>query len=267
MELKESILSAEMLKEYLRQKAKNHNYYKCYGPIDHIITIRDSKVLYLNNGEKWNDTNDKETFNNNSGKTNFGKCFSFSQDENVAMWMLYGGMDKCGGMIDFTKNAMAEILNVQKIEVGKFGDDGFKPCAELSVDKFQIYMTDIVYFKENKTGYSLQRSDEIAMLKDKSVFEGLGPCKKSHPWHYENECRLIICIDNRYIPNGCDNVKIDLSGLKMGKSFERIYKSPIYEGKEYENVLPSGLRGTIEWDLCKDCKERAACAAQKGETE
>ena len=111
----------ETLKMYLQEKGKNHNCYKCYSSLKRIADIRDSKALYLSNGESWNDINDRNGFNSDSDTLkNFGKCFSFSQDENVAMWMLYGGIDKASGMIDFTKKGINAILDIPSLSVGYF---------------------------------------------------------------------------------------------------------------------------------------------------
>ncbi|MDO4847489.1 MAG: hypothetical protein Q3968_05100 [Clostridiaceae bacterium] len=106
-----NVSNSEELWNYLKKKAKSHNNYKCYSTIDRIIDIRDNKILYLSNGKTWNDISDRSEFNSDDyQKVNFGKCFSFSQEENVAMWMLYGGIEKRSGMIDFTKKGIRALF-------------------------------------------------------------------------------------------------------------------------------------------------------------
>ena len=73
--------TAENLKAYLCQKGKNHNCYKAYSTLDRVVKIRDNKLLYLSNGETWNDITDRNNFNSTTNSiVNYGKCFSFSQD-------------------------------------------------------------------------------------------------------------------------------------------------------------------------------------------
>jgi hypothetical protein len=184
--------SVESLYTYLKQKGKNHNHYKSYSNIDSIVNIRNTKYLYLGTGVRWNDKTDRENFNpDNSEYLNFGKCFSFSAEENVAMWMLYGGIDKRGGMIDFTKKGMESILSVQSIEFGHSDNHSFVPDKVLRADFFDLYCVDIIYYKENSTGYYIKRSEESVNNMPKSIFNQLMFCKKAYPWLYENECRLI----------------------------------------------------------------------------
>ena len=63
MTMKECCTSAEKLKEYLKLKARGHNSYKCYSRIERIRPIIQEKVLYLNNGQGWNDITDRTNFN------------------------------------------------------------------------------------------------------------------------------------------------------------------------------------------------------------
>jgi len=245
--------SAEELMKYLKQKARNHNCYKCYSTIDRIVDIRDSKYLYLGTGKRWNDINDRDGFNLEHSKTvNYGKCFSYSQEESVAMWMLYGGIEKKGAMIDFTKKAIENILSVLSIEFGNFADNVFVPKKELLRNSFDLFCIDIVYYKENSTGYYIKRSDESIDNLSKDVFDQLLLCKKVYPWQYENECRLICSVDKQLFDQPCDFARINLSKIDMGKSFERIYHSPNYPEKNIKSTLPSKLYGSIDWSLCDD---------------
>ena len=242
----------ENLKVYLRQKGENHNCYKSYSTLNRVVEIRDTKFLYLSNGGTWNDIIDRANFNSATNSVvNFGKCFSFSQDENVAMWMLYGGIDKLSGMIDFTKKGMQSILGTDSINIGYFDDDGkFKAEIELKKENFDIYVTDIVYYKSNGKGYYINRSDESYNCLSNEIFESLQYCKKTYPWKYENECRLIVSVDKKFITNNCKIVQINLDGMDLGKSLERVYRGPNYPLKDFQNSLPSKLDNTIDWTLC-----------------
>ena len=252
--IRDHIQSAAELRHYLRQKAEGHNNYKAYGPFERIAAIRDNRSLYLGNGKDWNDIIDCEDFNRaDCPHINFGKCFSFSGDENVALWMLYGGMDQRAGMIDFTKKGMQSILAAERIELGHFEKNVFVSHSTLQRDSFNLYVTDVVYCKRNSNSVYIKRYNENAPTVQPEVLDELPECRKSYPWQYENECRLIVSVDRRSVPEDCDTVKIDLSGMELGKSFERIYCGPNYPSPVPENVKASSLTGKVSWNLCKNC--------------
>lgn len=248
--------TSQMLMAYLCEKGKNHNHYKCYSSFKSILNIKNSKFLYLSTGEMWNDIIDRNSFNNLRDECiRFGKCFSFSQDESVAMWMLYGGIDKLSGMIDFTKKGMRSILETSTISVGYFENNVFVSLYELKRNDFEIFITDIIYYKKNGECYYINRYDESFSSLSKKVFENLNGCKKSYPWKYENECRLIVSIKTELIDRECSIARINLADLDLGKSFERVYRGPNNPLKNDENSLPSKLDNTIDWSLCdfKNC--------------
>lgn len=249
--LKSACCSAATLKSYLQRKGENHNYYKCYSRLEYVVDIRDSNCLYLNNGEKWNDISDRENFNASTNPfVNFGKCFSFSQDENVAMWMLYGGIDKKSGMIDFTKKAMRSLINIPTVQIGCWENNKFVSLLELTKDQFEIYITDVIYYNKKGSVYYINRSDEHYSCLSEKVFSKLLDCKKTYSWKYENECRLIVRVNRDLLNEKCKVVKIDLHNVNTGKSFERIYHGPNYPLGDTHGTLPSKLRGTIDWSLC-----------------
>lgn len=251
-ELKNYRDSAQEMIKYLRRKAENHNHYKSYGSLEGILKIKNNKVLYLNDGKEWNDVLDSENFNSDdSVYKNFGKCFSFSQEESVAMWMLYGGINNMGGMIDFTRKGMHNILEIETVNVGKLDESkGFISLFELGKNQFEIYMTDVIYYKQNDKSYYIKRADESVKNLSSDIFDSLDVCKKSYPWQYENECRLIVKIRREFLDEDVTHIKIDLSQMDLGKSFERIYRNPNYPTIDSDDTLPSKLTGTINWSLC-----------------
>lgn len=249
--LYENSKSAEKLSAYLRDKSESHNNYKCYSTLNRIVRIRDDKALYVGKPTSWNDVTDRSEFNNKSDNEVFCKCFSFSRDESVAMWMLYGGIDSKGGMIDFTKKAMKNIINTSQLILGYFKDNVFHEVSSVCKDDFDIYLTDVIYYKKNTNNYYIRRSDEMIPNLSEEIFGALKCCKKVYPWQYENECRLIITIKKQFVDQCCDTVKIDLSNMDLGKSFKRIYYSPNYPLKDKMNCKNSDLDGTVDWLLCK----------------
>ena len=257
-ELNRHIASSEELKEYLMQKAVKHNYYKHYALYDRIIRIKQDKKLYLGCGENWNDSTDRDNFNSDAYETrNYGICFSFAREESVAMWMLYGGIEKKSGMIDFTRS-IHNILSIDQIQIGRFYNDKFIAGKTVTRPDFDIKLIDMVYVAEHTDGYFIKRSDEKAVHVPKSVIKGLSICKKQYPWSYENECRLVVCVKKSVLPEdtaGLTDVCIDLKGLDLGTSLKRIYSGPCYCAND-DGVRKSSLDQTVDWSLCEhmdDC--------------
>ena len=252
MTLSSCSANADELLNYLMLKGKSHSYYKCYSTIDRVTSIRDDKYLYLGTGARWNDITDRAAFNSiESPKINFGKCFSFSRDECVAMWMLYSGIAKLGGMIDFTQKGMESILSVETIEFGIIEGDEFVYERKLNRDSFDLYCIDMIYYKESEENqYYIKRHNESFDKLPKEILDKLKYCKKAYPWIYENECRLICSVDKRRVSSDCNVARIQLEDLDMGKSLERVYHSPNYPAKNTRNTLPSKLYGSLDWNLC-----------------
>lgn len=87
--LENACVSVTTMIDYLHSKAKNHNNYKIYTCESRLDSWMCNKALYLSNGSRWNDTDDRERLNPTEGLypyINFTMCFSFSKSENVAMW-------------------------------------------------------------------------------------------------------------------------------------------------------------------------------------
>lgn len=254
--------SSSSLREYLIEKAKQHNNYKIYSTIDRIVDIRDNHCLYLGDASGWNDITDRNDFSSKKhGKIYFGKCFSYAKDENVAMWMLYGGINKCAGMIDFTRKGMRSILDIDHIELSYYDKETKEttPIKNLPRSSFEIFLIDILYYSQCKNEkYVITHSDERAYNVSKEVVESLSGYKKVFSWQHEKECRLIVSIDESLLPSKCNTVKIDLHHIDLGKSFERIYHGPNYPLTDIKNTLPSKLDSTIDWELC-DKRHKCCC--------
>jgi len=146
---------------------------------------------------------------------------------------------------------MQSILDTASIDIGNFDSNGkFKTEIELKKENFDIYVTDVIYYKINANGYYINRSEESYNFLSNEIFELLQYCKKSYPWKYENECRLIVSVDKKFITDNCKTVRINLNGMDLGKSLERVYRGPNYPLKNFQNSLPSKLDNTIDWSLC-----------------
>lgn len=259
--LKTECSSPEALVSYLEHKANNHRYFKKYCTEESLNYMIEQKSLFLSTGKNWNDKTDKKQFNPDTADVlRFGGCFSVSQSESVAMWMLYGGTKRRGVMVDFTKEEIKACLNSENVALGIWEGNQFKKVGD-SIDKskFSIQLIDILYVGESKNDsnnyYYVKRSNETHHV-EKNFIDSMDCFKKILPWNYENECRLVLTIDKKHITKqGINSAKIELPAT-IDKPFDRIYSSPNYAGNNKE-FLTSHLSAKLDWDLCKECTERS----------
>ena len=251
--LLKNITGQEDLKNYLRRKGENHRSYKTYSNQRFIREIINEQRIYLNDGSNWNDVADREAFNDeHADYKNYGKCFSFSDSESVAMWMLYGGIDNCGAMISFTKRDMKKIFDIDHVILGSFIDGTFVEYSRLNKGFFDIKLVDILYTRKEKDGYYIKRGNEVRKVIDDKLIQALGKeCIKDVAWSYENECRLVVSIKKEYIKKEETVVKIDISSFNFEESFSRVFHSPTFKGEQ--TYSKSELQGYIDWDLCSSC--------------
>lgn len=177
------ISTTNELKKYLSGKALKHKYYKNYTKLSRVATVFKNHAVYLSNGRNWNDVLDKENFNNELNVyVNFGLCLSYSQSENIAMWMLYSGNDGC--MIDYDKTTIKAILDAPTISLGYFDKNkgSFQKVELLGRNDFEISIIDVMYYGEPKSiavgKYYIKRSDEVVNEFDSKLVDGLKFCKK-----------------------------------------------------------------------------------------
>ena len=139
---------------FLAGRGGMHREYKHYATRARIAGILRSGALYLTDGTSWNDKYDREHFNPSFMSTKrFGACFSASSTESVAMWMLYGGMDGNGAMINFDRRTLQGAMGRESYECGWFGTDGkFECVVELPADRLSLRLVDVLYFQNHADG-------------------------------------------------------------------------------------------------------------------
>lgn len=250
-----SVYEEKVLRDYLEKKGANHRNYKTYSSQRFIEEVINEQRIYLSDGSNWNDVADRKGFNSdNSEYKNFGKCFSFSDSESVAMWMLYGGIDNCGAMINFTQKDMKKIISIDNIILGRFVDGTFVEHQKLDKSKFIIRLIDVLYVRKEEDGFYTRRSTETCHNVDSKVIENLGGmCVKDTAWCYENECRLVVSVNKKFIKEE-SVIKLDISAFNLSESYNKVYHSPTYKGDRM--YLSSELQGYVDWNLCSNCDAR-----------
>lgn len=274
-EFKNSIKKGK-LDNYLKARGKRHTRYCVYTTISRAVgNYVVNNRMYLTDGSKWNDKIDAEQFTKTDNNIKrYGTCFSFSKDENVAMWMLYGGLYDEGVMCSFSKTYINGIIDCCKeVEFGCLDDKGFKSIKTISTKEIQLYLKDVLYYKENATSCYAYHNNSIKNGVSRKIIEQVGPTLKAIPWKYEDEVRLIIEVDKYKINSHCNCAMIDLASAeneyknkykkKLSREYNHIYCSPKLtdgecktisiqkDGKEIAKAEPSKLANTIDWDLTK----------------
>ena len=191
---------------FLADRGGMHREYKHYGTRARIAGILRGGALYLTDGTSWNDKYDREHFNPSFMSTKrFGACFSASPAESIAMWMLYGGMDGNGAMINFDRRTLQGAMGRESYECGWFDADGkFQCLMELPADRLRLRLVDVLYFQNHADGNvtvgrsSLEGGRHVL---DGRAFNGIEQIAKHQSWSYENEVRLVATIS-----------KLDLAG-------------------------------------------------------
>lgn len=247
------------LQEYLRSKANSHTYYKVYSTLERVQSSLEDGLLYLSSGKNWNDRKDREDFNAKENDfVRFGLCLSCSKSENVAMWMLYGGMKQHGVMLDFRQTQIKSLLDCKEIELGYIDEstNGFIQDRVLRRDDFQIGLIDVLYFSnsEDGRGYDIKRADEVCKNIAAHVVDEFNGIKKYYPWNYENECRLVITVKRNAIDSRDTIVRISAGKiLKQLNKEGRIILAPNFSGSV--PFSKSTMANQIEWNLCTGCRK------------
>lgn len=268
MSLVDKVDNMKELYKYITFTAEGHHHYRSYTSLSSIECMVNCKTLRLRTGEDWNDKIDRNNLNSSRyDYISFAKCFSFSQRENVAMWMLYAGNPSGGAMVDITclKKIKEELKKIKVVD--KQGN-----TYVLNVDGKDVTcnLVDIIYIGEKDSGeIQLKRSEEKIVIneeKRKEIdFSDVSRYVKTWPWRYENECRLIVTIKKSLLGNReySEFEAVDINIEKyINEIKKRIYHAPTYELKKRKYLL-SKLAGQIEWNLCSSWSCKHACKSQQ----
>lgn len=253
--LKTVISDPDKLIQYLKERAENHPHFKYYSNYETISKIINSRHLLLSRGDNWNDTLDREQFRDSlSGYVRFGTCLSFSISENVAMWMLYGGTQKDGAMVDLRKRDVADMSALSTFELGRLGEGGFTTLKTVS-EGCALYPLDVLYIGQNDNGdgWSAKRADErVIKIDEEPKVRGL--LTKSYAWSYENEVRLVLDVPEELVDDTITHAWIPLK-CASDELKKRAYLAPNSTRKN-SGFRKSTLQGKIDWDICRGCAYR-----------
>lgn len=260
----EHIDSYQEVVNYLNDRGSNHKNYKYYASRNRIRSILEDSFLYLSDGTCWNDKYDRENFNPPFLDTrNFGICFSATVEENIAMWMLYGGVDGNGAMINFDKKVLETIHDAEYYECGRFNEDGIFECLEI-IDKndVEFSLIDVLYFssRKNNDSKTLVKHDSKSKAYDieSRIFPKIAQLAKHKSWSYENEVRLVASVNKLKLGTKWSRISFIKIPISVTNDFiaNRVFDSPVSD--EFGIFRDSELVGTVDWDLCAGCEYKAS---------
>lgn len=205
------------MKEYLTVKGGSHKAYKHYTNIDGLLGILRSKSVHLSslNNSKMNDLLEQTKGNLKQRERSYEMSFAFGNTENMAMWGLYSLPYKEAICITFSQSLIKKFLGNYGLihNINENHQMGMKVTAK------NISLVDIAYVSgaRGELNGSIRHADNTFIklidkpnLKDISTEESLTGFIKNMAWSYENECRLLIELDNSY----SDKIAIGLPDVK-----------------------------------------------------
>lgn len=238
----------------MKENGTKHLNYRVYTSMERALNVLLTGNLYISNGKNWNDREDSDIMRQ---RKLFGTCFSCSTRENIAMWMLYGDKSgKNGAMLKFTQSAIKEIMNLERISLGYFNDNGkyvesYILCRKN--DDFRVFFTDMIYIDPCKNDKVKISYDKNIVTVDNSVLITNDIFYKNIAWEYEKECRLIIKLSKKCYENAENEnlsiIKICLSNKTINKMKKNgLVRSPTYSGSAEYGLL-SSLTGKVIWNI------------------
>lgn len=256
----EHLESYGQLLEYLSQKGSNRQNYRHYAPRARIESILGASAFYLTDGSNWNDKYDSIHFNPlYSGYKRFGICLSANTSESIAMWMLYGGLDGNGAMINFDKGTLRSAMSEREYECGYFENGRFEVVKSLNAWDVDFQLVDVLYFDvdQSRGSVTIERVGEDRKVKmSADAFQGIQQVAKHKAWSYEAEVRLIARVNKRMLGGKASKVSAIRIPFPCDEGFvsSRVFDSPVSDAEgKYRD---SELRDTVQWDLCSRCPKK-----------
>lgn len=237
----------------LKESGKQHRSYNMYTSMERALGVLLNGEIFLSNGAKWNDVNDRYLMDS---KNAYGLCLSCSTRENIAMWMLYGAENgKKGAMLKLYPSVMKELVEAATVELGSFNKNGKFKAAHVLVNKkdFESYLTDVVYTDACSDGKVRLTLGESHITEDMSVLNDPDVFHKNYAWSYEKECKYIIKLKSNWSAiakrEALTSIRVKMPSSSLNEmSEERLVRSPVYSGGVACGVC-SELTNDVDWDL------------------
>ena len=259
----------EELRRYLMAKGSNHRNHLHYTNFAGLIGIIRSGFFHLSSGDRMNDRQELQKGSRDMWKNIFIGSFAYGQNENMAMWGLYGLPWEDAVCLSIPGKQMLEWAGGIE-EVCRIGDGGtYEPVGPPR----EAALTDVAYIGEPQDGaFTIKRYDETLRVTAKMpAFNGINEAApmtgviKNDAWHYENEVRLRVHFENRQalgavavkVPESLiESMTVVFGPWAKADAVQRL-EARIREILQNENGLPrreSGYTGLVSYNTaCRYC--------------
>ncbi|NLT16266.1 MAG: hypothetical protein GXY11_01420 [Clostridiales bacterium] len=263
------VKTPEELRAYLRAKGSNHRNYLHYTNFAGLIGMVRSGYFHLSSGDRMNDRQELLKGSREVWKNTFIGSFAYGQNENMAMWGLYGLPWEDAVCIIVPGRQMNEWVDSIE-EVYLIGDGAtYEPAGKPS----EAVLTDVAYVGEPQDGeFTVRRYDEtLRVTEGTPSLRGINESArmtgyiKNDAWHYENEVRLRVHFKHRRglgavavrFPEGLVEKMTVVFGPWAKENAVRRLEARIKEILKSENGLPgreSGYTGLVSYNTaCRYC--------------
>lgn len=194
------ITGLEELREYLAAKGMNHRNYLHYTNFSGLIGMIGSGYFHLSKGDRMNDRQELKKGSPEVWENTFIGSFAYGQNENMAMWGLYGLPWEDAVCISIPRKQMLEWVRGMT-RIYALEEDGLYAAIDA---QSKTVLTDVAYAGEPEDAeFTIRRYDETIRvtadkreLRDVNTSPVLTGYVKNDAWHYENEVRLRISFEN-----------------------------------------------------------------------
>ena len=261
------------LREYLIAKGTNHRNYLHYTNFAGLIGMIGSGYFHLSKGDRMNDRQELKKGCMEVWQNTFIGSFAYGQNENMAMWGLYGLPWEDAVCMAIPRKQMLEWLQ-SATQIYRIENGG--TYARIDTQS-ETVLTDVAYAGEPQDQeFTVKRYDEtIRVTAEKQALLGINDSAlmtgyvKNDAWHYENEVRLRINFQNRQglgrialrLPSGTVAAMTVIFGPWARKDTIQRLDAKIKQMLLNDNGLPnreSSYSGMVHYNTaCRYCKGKA----------
>lgn len=278
--------STHELEDYLSGREYGHGDYCHYTGLKKLDSILKNNAFWCGCVSGFNDKKDSEQFGDAvSQKRFYSLCFSTGENENLALWYLYSGLNGNGARIRLNKANVRKLIEestytLYSIKKNADGTEELDGCGLLlkNGENMKLTFRDIIYFKNAESKgtvdlkYNTMTNHNRISISDFEKFKNDNAgFYKGLIWYYEKETRLLI----ELIGEAADKVNNDSKKyvvvLNFGSTlYQKInvdfapevedINSAIQDKKgifdyviKTSRAKPSKYQGTVKMNFCKKC--------------
>ena len=271
--------SAQDLEVYLDGKEYKHGSYCHYTSLPVLENILKNKELWLGCVSDFNDCKDSDQFITDK-RLYYSSCFSTGDNENLALWYLYSGLDGKGVRVRFTKAGIRKLIEYSTYSLCERASSKSIKCMDLVEGKtMKTKFKDILYYRLKNSTVDLKYNTKVNHKMPRFEFENylenhIGFCK-GLIWYYEKETRLLVELCGEaadYVKKNPDKKFIVTLGFddnlykRLRVDFAPEVLDIMEEIKDSPAVMEYVLKtskaqlschsGTLSMDLCKKCSKK-----------